>query len=56
MTTVGRIHLVLVPTTDPDRSIAFYASLGFAKRADFPYGDGSTPRPRHSAGRAPSAL
>jgi catechol 2,3-dioxygenase-like lactoylglutathione lyase family enzyme len=41
MTTVGRIHLVLVPTTDPDRSIAFYESLGFAKRADFPYGDGS---------------
>ena len=37
MTTVGRIHLVLVPTTGPDRSIAFYASLGFAKRADFPY-------------------
>ena len=41
MTTVGRIHLVLVPTTDPDRSIAFYESLGFAKRADFPFGDGS---------------
>jgi catechol 2,3-dioxygenase-like lactoylglutathione lyase family enzyme len=41
MTIVGRVHLVLVPTTDPDRSIAFYESLGFAKRADFPYGDGA---------------
>ncbi|HEY6759176.1 MAG TPA: VOC family protein [Baekduia sp.] len=38
-TAVGRIHLVTVPTTDPDRSIAFYEALGFEKRADFPFGD-----------------
>jgi catechol 2,3-dioxygenase-like lactoylglutathione lyase family enzyme len=38
--TTGRIHLVMVPTTDPDRSIAFYEALGFAKRADFPFGEG----------------
>jgi catechol 2,3-dioxygenase-like lactoylglutathione lyase family enzyme len=37
---IGRIHLVTVPSTDADRSIAFYESVGFAKRADFPFGDG----------------
>jgi catechol 2,3-dioxygenase-like lactoylglutathione lyase family enzyme len=37
----GRIHLVTVPTTDPDRSIAFYEALGFEKRADFPFGEGA---------------
>jgi catechol 2,3-dioxygenase-like lactoylglutathione lyase family enzyme len=37
----GRIHLVTVPTTDPDRSIAFYEAVGFEKRADFPFGEGA---------------
>jgi catechol 2,3-dioxygenase-like lactoylglutathione lyase family enzyme len=38
---IGRIHLVMVPSTDHDRSIAFYEGLGFEKRADFPFGDGA---------------
>jgi catechol 2,3-dioxygenase-like lactoylglutathione lyase family enzyme len=37
---IGRIHLITVPSTDPDRSIAFYEGLGFEKRADFPFADG----------------
>ena len=37
---IGRIHLVTVPSTDAERSIAFYEALGFGKRADFPFGDG----------------
>ncbi|WCB93769.1 hypothetical protein DSM104299_02485 [Baekduia alba] len=41
MSAVGRIHLVLVPSTDHDRSIAFYAALGFEQRADFLFGDGA---------------
>jgi catechol 2,3-dioxygenase-like lactoylglutathione lyase family enzyme len=36
----GRIHLITIPSTDTDRSIAFYERLGFEKRADFPFGDG----------------
>jgi catechol 2,3-dioxygenase-like lactoylglutathione lyase family enzyme len=36
----GRIHLITVPSTDTERSIAFYERLGFEKRADFPFGDG----------------
>jgi catechol 2,3-dioxygenase-like lactoylglutathione lyase family enzyme len=39
MSLVGRIHLVMVPTTDPERSVGFYEALGFVKRADFPFGD-----------------
>jgi catechol 2,3-dioxygenase-like lactoylglutathione lyase family enzyme len=38
---IGRIHLVMIPSTDHDRSIAFYEGLGFEKRADFPFGDGA---------------
>jgi catechol 2,3-dioxygenase-like lactoylglutathione lyase family enzyme len=38
MSLVGRIHLVMVPSTDHDRSIAFYERLGFEKRADFGFG------------------
>ena len=39
---IGRIHLVMIPSTDHDRSIAFYEGLGFEKRADVPFGDVAT--------------
>jgi catechol 2,3-dioxygenase-like lactoylglutathione lyase family enzyme len=39
-TLISQIGLVMVPSTDQDRSIAFYESLGFEKRADGPFGDG----------------
>jgi catechol 2,3-dioxygenase-like lactoylglutathione lyase family enzyme len=39
-TRIGRIHLVTIPSSDPERSIAFYEALGFEKRADAPFGDG----------------
>ena len=42
-TTTGRIsqvQLVLVPSTDQDRSLAFYEALGFERRNDIPWGDG----------------
>jgi catechol 2,3-dioxygenase-like lactoylglutathione lyase family enzyme len=32
------ISLICVPTTDQDKSIAFYESLGFEKRTDIPFG------------------
>ncbi len=38
---IGRIHLIMIPSTDPDRTIAFYEALGFTTRADFPFGDGA---------------
>jgi catechol 2,3-dioxygenase-like lactoylglutathione lyase family enzyme len=41
---IGRIHLVMVPSTDHDRSIAFYEGLGFEKRADFGFGAGDAER------------
>jgi len=34
------ISLVCVPTSDPDRAIEFYESLGFDKRTDEPFGGG----------------
>jgi catechol 2,3-dioxygenase-like lactoylglutathione lyase family enzyme len=37
---ISRIQLVLVPSTDQDRSLAFYESLGFERRNDIPWGDG----------------
>jgi catechol 2,3-dioxygenase-like lactoylglutathione lyase family enzyme len=37
---VNALHLVMIPSTDPDRSIAFYEALGFEKRADGPFGEG----------------
>jgi catechol 2,3-dioxygenase-like lactoylglutathione lyase family enzyme len=37
---ISRIQLVMIPSTDQDRSISFYETLGFEKRADFPWGDG----------------
>jgi catechol 2,3-dioxygenase-like lactoylglutathione lyase family enzyme len=36
----GRLHLVMVPSTDPDRSVAFYEALGFRRRADFAFAEG----------------
>ena len=37
-TGIHTISLVIVPTPDQDRSIAFYESLGFEKRTDIPFG------------------
>ena len=37
---ISQIQLVLVPSTDQDRSLAFYESLGFEGRNDIPWGDG----------------
>jgi catechol 2,3-dioxygenase-like lactoylglutathione lyase family enzyme len=37
---ISRLQLVAIPSTDQDRSIAFYEALGFEKRSDFPWGDG----------------
>jgi catechol 2,3-dioxygenase-like lactoylglutathione lyase family enzyme len=34
------VQLVMIPTTDQARSLAFYVSLGFEVRADFPWADG----------------
>lgn len=42
-TTVNRIsqvQLVMIPSTDQDRSVTFYEALGFEKRSDFPWGEG----------------
>jgi catechol 2,3-dioxygenase-like lactoylglutathione lyase family enzyme len=39
-TRIRGISLVMVPTTDQDRAIAFYEALGFEKRADMTFGDG----------------
>ncbi len=36
---IGAIGLVSVPSTDQDRSIEFYESLGFEKRTDIPFGE-----------------
>jgi catechol 2,3-dioxygenase-like lactoylglutathione lyase family enzyme len=37
---ITQIQLVLVPSTDQDRSLAFYEALGFERRNDSPWGDG----------------
>ena len=37
---IDLVQLVMVPTTDQARGLAFYKSLGFEVRADFPWGDG----------------
>jgi catechol 2,3-dioxygenase-like lactoylglutathione lyase family enzyme len=37
---ISQIQLVLVPSTDQDRSLAFYEALGFERRNDIPWGDG----------------
>ena len=35
---LGEISLVAVPSTDIDKQIEFYESLGFEKRTDVPFG------------------
>ncbi len=37
---INLVQLVTIPTTDQARSLAFYKSLGFEVRADFPWADG----------------
>jgi catechol 2,3-dioxygenase-like lactoylglutathione lyase family enzyme len=37
---IARLQLVVVPSSDQDRSVAFYESLGFERRNDGPFGDG----------------
>lgn len=37
---IDRVQLVTIPTTDQARSLAFYESMGFEVRADFPWADG----------------
>jgi catechol 2,3-dioxygenase-like lactoylglutathione lyase family enzyme len=41
-TRITQVGTVFVPVTDQDRALEFYLDkLGFEKRADFPYGEGS---------------
>jgi catechol 2,3-dioxygenase-like lactoylglutathione lyase family enzyme len=37
---ITQLQLVLVPSSDQDRSLAFYEALGFERRNDIPWGDG----------------
>jgi catechol 2,3-dioxygenase-like lactoylglutathione lyase family enzyme len=37
---IDLVQLVTIPTTDQARSLAFYESLGFEVRANFPWSDG----------------
>jgi catechol 2,3-dioxygenase-like lactoylglutathione lyase family enzyme len=37
---ITQLQLVVVPSTDQDRSLAFYEALGFERRNDTPWGDG----------------
>jgi catechol 2,3-dioxygenase-like lactoylglutathione lyase family enzyme len=37
---ITQVQLVMIPSSDQDRSIAFYEALGFEMRSDFPWGDG----------------
>jgi catechol 2,3-dioxygenase-like lactoylglutathione lyase family enzyme len=36
---ISQINLVIIPSTDQDRSIEFYEALGFEKRTDVAFGD-----------------
>ena len=36
---LSQIQLVVIPSTDQDRSLAFYEALGFEKRNDIPWGE-----------------
>src|ERR1700737_4203789 len=36
---ISTINLVMIPSTDQDKSIEFYESLGFEKRTDIPFGE-----------------
>ncbi|MEA2492568.1 MAG: hypothetical protein QOJ29_479 [Thermoleophilaceae bacterium] len=35
---ISQINLVMIPSTDQDKSIEFYEALGFEKRTDVPFG------------------
>jgi catechol 2,3-dioxygenase-like lactoylglutathione lyase family enzyme len=35
---IQQINLVMIPSSDQDRSIEFYEKLGFEKRTDIPFG------------------
>jgi predicted enzyme related to lactoylglutathione lyase len=35
---ISQINLVIIPSTDQDRSAEFYEALGFEKRTDIPFG------------------
>lgn len=37
---LSQIQLVMIPSSDQARSLAFYEALGFEKRNDVPWGDG----------------
>jgi len=37
---ISQIQLVICPSSDQDRSVAFYEALGFEKRNDIPWADG----------------
>jgi catechol 2,3-dioxygenase-like lactoylglutathione lyase family enzyme len=39
-TGIQAINLVMVPTSDQDRSIEFFEKIGFEKRTDIPFGGG----------------
>ena len=36
---ISKVNLVIIPSTDQDRSIEFYEALGFEKRTDIGFGD-----------------
>jgi predicted enzyme related to lactoylglutathione lyase len=36
---ISEIGLVIIPSTDQDRSVEFYEALGFEKRTDIAFGD-----------------
>src|SRR5450432_2470897 len=41
-TRIRQVRTVFVPVADQDRALKFYLDkVGFEKRADFPYGEGS---------------
>ena len=39
--TISKVQLVTIPTTDQERSVAFFESLGFEKRLDVPWAEGA---------------
>jgi catechol 2,3-dioxygenase-like lactoylglutathione lyase family enzyme len=38
---ITKVQLVTIPSTDQERSVAFYESLGFEKRVDVPWAEGA---------------
>jgi catechol 2,3-dioxygenase-like lactoylglutathione lyase family enzyme len=37
---INQLNLVMIPSADQDRSVAFYTALGFEKRSDITFGAG----------------